>query len=145
MAAIPAAVAVMSWAFLRERVPPRTWRPWRSPCWELHCYRSQNQSTQRTAELRKRAKHCQSHLAGATAADRRCALRSRVFGHWQEAHRLAGPQAHHLTDQRLGFVLATPFGLYTAYRFDFAAVGTGMWLLLVFYALAASVWTVGCG
>ena len=25
MAAIPAAVAVMSWAFLRERVPPRTW------------------------------------------------------------------------------------------------------------------------
>ena len=25
MAAIPAAVAVMSWAFLRERVPPRPW------------------------------------------------------------------------------------------------------------------------
>lgn len=41
-----------------------------------------------------------------------------------------------------GFVLATPLGLYTAYTFDFAAVSTGMWLLLVFYALAASVWTV---
>ena len=39
-------------------------------------------------------------------------------------------------------MLATPLGLYTAYTFDFAAVSTGMWLLLVFYALAASVWTV---
>jgi drug/metabolite transporter (DMT)-like permease len=41
-----------------------------------------------------------------------------------------------------GFVLVTPFGLYAAWNFDFASVGTGSWLLLVFYALAASVWTV---
>ena len=41
-----------------------------------------------------------------------------------------------------GFVLMTPFGLYVAWRFDFAAVQAGSWMLLVFYALAASVWTV---
>jgi len=41
-----------------------------------------------------------------------------------------------------GFALMTPFGLYMAWSFNFAAVSPGSWLLLVFYALAASVWTV---
>jgi drug/metabolite transporter (DMT)-like permease len=36
----------------------------------------------------------------------------------------------------------TPFGLYAAWSFDFGAVQASSWLLLVFYALAASVWTV---
>jgi drug/metabolite transporter (DMT)-like permease len=33
-------------------------------------------------------------------------------------------------------------GLYAALHFDFASVAAPSWLLLVFYALAASVWTV---
>ena len=41
-----------------------------------------------------------------------------------------------------GFALATPFGLYLALDFDFAAVGWGTWALLLFYALAACMWTV---
>jgi drug/metabolite transporter (DMT)-like permease len=41
-----------------------------------------------------------------------------------------------------GFVLVTPFGLWAAWHFDFAVVGGGLWALLFFYALAASVWTV---
>ena len=41
-----------------------------------------------------------------------------------------------------GFALVTPLGLWMAWDFDFAAVAPGSWLLLVFYALAASVWTV---
>src|SRR5690606_6221028 len=41
-----------------------------------------------------------------------------------------------------GFVLMTPMGLYTALHFDFTAVRIDMWVLVVFYALAASVWTV---
>jgi drug/metabolite transporter (DMT)-like permease len=41
-----------------------------------------------------------------------------------------------------GLVLVTPFGVWQALRFDFAAVGTGTWTLLVFYALAASMVTV---
>lgn len=41
-----------------------------------------------------------------------------------------------------GFVLMTPMGLYTALQFDFTAVDPSMWLLLLFYGLAASVWTV---
>lgn len=41
-----------------------------------------------------------------------------------------------------GFALMTPMGVYTALHFDFTGVGLDMWLLLLFYALAASVWTV---
>lgn len=41
-----------------------------------------------------------------------------------------------------GFALSTPAGLYLAWHFDFGAVQVQWWLLLVFYALAASVWVV---
>ena len=41
-----------------------------------------------------------------------------------------------------GFALVTPFGLWQACHFDFTAVAAGAWWLLVFYSLAASVATV---
>ncbi|MFD0666153.1 DMT family transporter [Ramlibacter sp. MAHUQ-53] len=41
-----------------------------------------------------------------------------------------------------GLALVTPFGLWQALSFDFARVTPGQWALLVFYGLAASVWTV---
>lgn len=41
-----------------------------------------------------------------------------------------------------GLALVTPFGLWQASRFDFGSVPAGMWVLLVFYALAASMVTV---
>jgi drug/metabolite transporter (DMT)-like permease len=41
-----------------------------------------------------------------------------------------------------GFVLVTPLGLWMAWKFDFGRVAPSVWLLLVFYSLAASVWTV---
>ena len=41
-----------------------------------------------------------------------------------------------------GFVLTTPFGLYLAWHFDFAAVTPPLWLLLLFYSLAACIWSV---
>ena len=36
----------------------------------------------------------------------------------------------------------TPLGLFVAWSLDFSTIGPGTWLLLVFYALAASVGTV---
>jgi drug/metabolite transporter (DMT)-like permease len=41
-----------------------------------------------------------------------------------------------------GFLLMTPLGFYAALGFPFGSVATSSWILLVFYALAASVWTV---
>lgn len=41
-----------------------------------------------------------------------------------------------------GFALVTPMGLWMARTFDFSTVPMPIWGLLVFYALAASMWTV---
>ena len=41
-----------------------------------------------------------------------------------------------------GLALVTPFGLWQALSFDFTAVTQPTWMLLLFYALAASVVTV---
>jgi drug/metabolite transporter (DMT)-like permease len=41
-----------------------------------------------------------------------------------------------------GFALMTPLGVYVAWQFNFHSVSISNWLLLVFYALAASVWSV---
>lgn len=41
-----------------------------------------------------------------------------------------------------GFALVTPLGIWTAWHYDFSLVNASLWGLLVFYALAASVWTV---
>ncbi len=41
-----------------------------------------------------------------------------------------------------GFALITPFGLWFAFGFDFHAVTAKSWGLLLFYALAASAWSV---
>ena len=41
-----------------------------------------------------------------------------------------------------GFALSAPAGLYLAWQFDFSRVSVPAWGLLLFYALAACVWTV---
>jgi drug/metabolite transporter (DMT)-like permease len=41
-----------------------------------------------------------------------------------------------------GLALMTPLGLWAVQGFDFALLTPGLWGLLVFYSLAASVWTV---
>ncbi len=41
-----------------------------------------------------------------------------------------------------GLALATPLGVWQAWSFDFGTVSAGLWALLLFYALAASVATV---
>jgi drug/metabolite transporter (DMT)-like permease len=41
-----------------------------------------------------------------------------------------------------GLILVTPFGIWAALSFDFTQVTTGIWGGLVLYALAASMWTV---
>ncbi len=41
-----------------------------------------------------------------------------------------------------GLTLMTPLGIWAAWTFDFRSVSADIWLLFLFYALAASVWTV---
>ena len=143
LAAIPAAVAVMGWAFLRERVAPRTWAAvalavvgialfsLSKPEHSAHATQSLDaKSTQNLAWLG------QLLLLGAVV----CEAAYTVIG--KKLTGSLGPKRITSLINLWGFVLATPMGLYLALSFDFSAVGSGTWALLLFYALAACMWTV---
>jgi drug/metabolite transporter (DMT)-like permease len=133
MAAIPAAVAVLSRIFLGERIRPRV-------AAAIVC-----------------AMAGIALLALARAGDGSAAAASR----WGYALLLAAvlcEASYVVIGKRLtgnvsprrisalinlwGLALVTPFGIWQALSFDFAAVSMPNWALLVFYAIAASMVTV---
>jgi drug/metabolite transporter (DMT)-like permease len=137
LAAIPAVVALLSWLFLRERIAPWTW----------------------TGVVCAGAGIALLAVAG-PAADSRpppatdsawlgnllvfgavvCEAAYAVIG--KKLTGVLGPRRITSIINLWGFVLVTPFGLHAALRFDFSSVAAGTWLLLLFYSLAASIWTV---
>lgn len=136
MAAIPAAVAIASWLVLREQVTPRTWAA-------VAC------AVTGIALLGL----ARADAAGASADPLRALLgHALLFGAvlCEAAYAVIGKKlTASLSARRIsalinlwGLALATPAGLYLALQFDFLAVRPGTWVLLLFYALAASVWTV---
>ena len=143
MAAIPAAVAVMSWLFLRERIAPRVWLA--VACAVIGVG---------LISLSK-----QEHIAPVNAAAGTNLMTNNAWlGNLllvgavlcEAAYAVIGKKlTGSLSPKRItalinvwGFALVTPFGIWMAWHFDFSTVGLSSWLLLLFYALAASVWTV---
>jgi drug/metabolite transporter (DMT)-like permease len=53
-----------------------------------------------------------------------------------------GPKRISALINLFGLALVLPLGLWAAWSFDFAQVSPAIWGLLLFYGLAASVWTV---
>jgi drug/metabolite transporter (DMT)-like permease len=143
MASIPAVVAVMSWAFLKERISPRIWAA--VACSALGIG---------LLALSKNELHTQSAQGPeATLASNKAMIGNvLVFAAvlCEAAYAVIGKKlTGALSPKRItalinlwGFLLMTPLGLYVAWTFEFAAVQGPSWLLLVFYSLAASVWTV---
>lgn len=143
LAAIPAAVALMSWVFLRERIGLRVWAAIGCAAFGIGLF-----------ALSKTEPATSSGAAPAPAVAAQHMLWGNllVFGAvlCEAAYAVIGKQlSGALSPKRItalinlwGFVLMTPMGLYLAWRFDFGAVAPATWLLLIFYALAASVWTV---
>jgi len=143
MASIPAVVALLSWLLLRERIGLRIWAAVACSALgigllalskgELHA--------QQNSGLEADFMHNQALLGNLLVfAAVLCEAAYAVIG-----KKLTGA----LTPKRItalinlwGFVLMTPLGVFAAWHFDFAGVHPGSWLLLVFYAMAASVWTV---
>jgi drug/metabolite transporter (DMT)-like permease len=138
MASIPSVVAFFSWAFLRERIGPRIWGA-------IACAGA-------GMVLLGFARPDAAGLADAAAAGKSWLGNLLVFGAvlCEAAYAVIGKKlTGSLGPKRIsalinlwGFGLATPFGLYAAWRFDFAGVQPGIWALLVFYSLAASMGTV---
>lgn len=143
MAAMPAVVALMSWAFLRERIGLRIWGA--VACAVLGIgllalstsgHPSPEGAGAGTAGNPARVWLGQLLLIGAVL----CEAAYSVIG--KKLTGTLGPKRITALINLWGFVLSTPMGLYLAWRFDFASVPALLWLLLVFYALAACVWTV---
>lgn len=143
MASIPAVVALMSWAILRERIGLRIW-------FAIACA---------AAGIGLLALANPGHPAPASGDLASAAASSKAWlGHLllmgavlcEAAYSVVGKMlTQTLGPKRItslinlwGFALSTPMGVYVAWSFDFSAVAWNMWLLMVFYALAACMWTV---
>jgi drug/metabolite transporter (DMT)-like permease len=143
MATIPAVVAVMSWVFLKERFG---WRVWAAVgCGALGIgllALSKNELlTQHPRGLEADSIHNNALLGNLLVfAAVLCEAAYAVIG--KKLTGALSPKRITALINLWGFLLMTPMGLYAAWHFDFSTVRAPSWLLLVFYALAASVWTV---
>ena len=134
MAAIPAAVAVLSWVVLREQITPRTWAAVALAVAGIALYAATK--PQDIAADQPLAWLGQLLLVAAVL----CEAAYAVIG--KQLTATLSPKRISAIINLWGFALSTPFGLYLAWQFDFRAVSLPMWGLLLFYALAACVWTV---
>jgi len=132
MAAIPAVVAVMSWLFLRERVAPRVWAAVACAVGGIALL-AFGKSPEGSGD-----KGWLGNLLVVGAV--LCEAAYAVIG--KKLTGALGPRRITAIVNLWGFLLVTPFGLWQALSFDFAALQLPLWLLLLFYSLAASVWTV---
>lgn len=153
MAMIPAVVALMSWAFLRERISVRVWLAIACGVLGIVIYTLSN-SEQNIKQIRRLETDLLSNFANSknTATETPWLGSLLLFGAvlCEAAYAVIGKKlTNTLSPKRIsalinawGFALITPFGIYVAWNFNFDSVPASSWLLLVFYALAASVWSV---
>ena len=143
MASIPACVAVMSWLFLRERVSMRVWAA--VVCAVLGIALVSLSKSEHPGHI--------SYREDAIFDQKMAWLGNLlVFAAvlCEAAYTVIGKKLTSvLTPKRItslinlwGFVLVMPLGLWQVMQFNFSTVQPSLWLLLAFYSLAASIWTV---
>lgn len=132
MAAIPAVVAFMSWALLRERIAPRVMAGIACAVGGIALV-----SLSRHPGGADQASWLGNLLLlGAVACEALYVVIGKQLTGNVSAQRISA------LVNLWGLLLVTPFGVWQALRFDFSAVGPASWWLLLFYSLAASVFTV---
>jgi drug/metabolite transporter (DMT)-like permease len=137
MAGIPAVVALLSWLFLRERIGVRVWAAIACAAFGIALLAlSKSQPATPGASTPGSELWGNLLLLGAVV----CEAAYAVIG--KKLTGTLSPKRITALINLWGFILMTPFGLYAALRFDFSSVTVGSWGLLLFYSLAASVWTV---
>lgn len=142
MSSIPAVVAILSWVFLKERIGGRTAAAIACAAIGIGLFSLQK------PELGSALAHEAMFLGLSESvwgnllvfAAVVCEASYVVIG--KSLTEGLGPKRISAIINLWGFALVTPFGLWAAWRFDFTSVSAGIWGLLFFYALAASVWTV---
>jgi drug/metabolite transporter (DMT)-like permease len=142
MAAIPAAVAVLSRVFLGERITPRVAGAIVCAVLGIAALALVRSGVLAGPEAGSGTAASATHLLGYAllVAAVLCEASYVVIG-----KRLTGqvsPQRISALINVWGLVLVTPLGLWQALQFNFAGVQPASWLLLFCYAIAASVVTV---
>jgi len=132
MAAIPAVVALMSWLFLRERIAPRV-------AVGIACAVG-------GIALVSLVQHADTNAAGSLLGNLMllgavCCEASYVVIGKQLTGNVSAKRISALVNL-WGLALVTPFGIWHAWGYDFGAVNTMTWSLLLFYSLTASMATV---
>jgi drug/metabolite transporter (DMT)-like permease len=143
MAAIPTVVALLSWVFLRERIGLRVWAAIGFAVAGIALFSLSKSELSANASKGLETDFSYSPVwlgnllvFGAVVCEASYAVIGKKLTGSLSPRRITG------LINLWGLALMTPFGLYAAWAFDFGSVHPGIWLLLVFYALAASVWTV---
>ncbi|MGJ7494368.1 DMT family transporter [Variovorax sp. RT4R15] len=137
MASIPAVVAVMSWLFLRERITLRIAMAIGCAALGIGLLALVPAHAAAPGTPRVAMPWLGNLLVFCAVL---CEAAYAVIG--KSLTGRLGPKRISSLINLWGFVLSTPFGIWFALQFDFGAVHGGIWLLLVVYAMAASIWTV---
>lgn len=135
MSTIPAVVAVLSWLFLGERIGRRIQAAIACAALGIGLFSLEKASSNAPADATRML--LGNLLVFAAVV---CEAAYVVIG--KRLTEGLGPKRISAIINLWGLALVTPMGLWWAMRFDFAAVPTSSWMLLLFYGLAASVWTV---
>ncbi|MGJ7524983.1 DMT family transporter [Variovorax sp. GB1P17] len=138
MASIPAAVAVASWLFLRERITVRIGMAIACAALGIGLLALSPTHAPASPDAMKSSMPWLGNLLVFCAV--LCETAYAVIG--KSLTGRLGPKRIASLINLWGFVLSMPFGIWLALQFDFTAVRPGTWALLVAYALAASIWTV---
>lgn len=143
MSAIPAVVAVMSWVFLREKVSWKSWTGIACAGFGIALYSAYKASPESAAE---------TVLSGGSTSSSLWWGNTLIFAAvvCEAAYAVIGKKlTEGLSPKRIsalinlwGLVLMTPVGMWFVLDFNFHSVTAAHWGLLMFYSLAASVWTV---
>jgi len=135
MAAIPAAVAVLSSLFLRERIAPRVVAATACAVAGIAALAIGRAGPQPSATGEHPALGHGLLVAAALCEASYVVIGKRLTG------RVSAKRISALINL-WGLLLITPFGLWQAWSHDFSGVSLPSWGLLLFYSLAASVATV---
>lgn len=135
MAALPGVVALLSWAFLKERISRRVAAGIACAVGGIALVAFSKEGGSASSTDTSSLWGNLLLLGAVTCEASYVVIGKKLTGQ-------VSPKRISALINLWGLALVTPFGLWQAWSYDFGAVAAGSWVLLLFYSIAASVVTV---
>lgn len=142
MSAIPAVVAILSWLFLRERIGRRTMAAIVCAAVGIGLFSLQKPADSTVADVGETVLGLPLPIWGNVLVFAAVVCEASYVVIGKRLTDGLGPKRISAIINLWGLALVTPAGAWAAWHFDFGSVDAPLWVLLLFYGLAASVWTV---